>query len=100
MIYLEKLEEAKKKKRGRCWTGYKPKPGSVPYSPGSCVKEAYKLGIGLALIEAEEKPKKPKRAMDIPVTNGASAKEFLRTRREEYGRAVRDFYKKEPKDKS
>ena len=52
MIYLEKLEEAKKK--GRCWTGYKPKAGSVPYSKGSCVKEAYKL-IGLALIEAEEK---------------------------------------------
>ena len=51
MIYLEKLEEAKKKK-GRCWTGYKPKPGSVPYSKGSCVKEAYKL-IGLALIEAK-----------------------------------------------
>lgn len=52
MIYLEKLEEAKKKK-GRCWTGYKPKPGSVPYSKGSCVKEAYKL-IGLALTDLEE----------------------------------------------
>ena len=52
MIYLEKLEEARKKK-GRCWTGYKPKPGSVPYSKGSCVKEAYKL-IGLALIDEEE----------------------------------------------
>ena len=50
MIYLEKLEEAKKK-RGRCWTGYKPKPGSVPYSKGSCIKEGYKL-LGLALIEA------------------------------------------------
>jgi hypothetical protein len=23
----------------RCWTGYKPKPGKKPYSPGSCVKE-------------------------------------------------------------
>lgn len=58
MIYLEKLEEAKKKK-GRCWTGYKPKPGSVPYSKGSCVKEGYKL-IGLALIEdkLEESSKK------------------------------------------
>lgn len=52
MIYLEKLEEAKKKK-GRCWTGYKPKSGSVPYSKGSCVKEAYKL-IGLALTDLEE----------------------------------------------
>ncbi len=51
MRYLDKLEEAKKKK-GRCWTGYKPKAGSVPYSTGSCVKEAYKL-IGLALIDEE-----------------------------------------------
>jgi len=24
---------------GRCWPGYKPKPGKQPYSPGSCVKE-------------------------------------------------------------
>jgi len=55
MIYLEKLEEAKKK--GRCWTGYKPKAGSVPYSKGSCVKEAYKL-IGLALIDEEDGPVK------------------------------------------
>ena len=55
MIYLEKLEEAKKKK-GRCWTGYKPKAGSVPYSKGSCVKEGYKL-LGLALIEAIERKK-------------------------------------------
>jgi hypothetical protein len=51
MRYLDKLEEAKKK-RGRCWTGYKPKPGSVPYSKGSCIKEGYKL-LGLALIEAK-----------------------------------------------
>ena len=51
MIYLEKLEEAKKKKRGRCWTGYKPKPGSVPYSKGSCVKEGYQQ-IGDILAEA------------------------------------------------
>jgi len=29
----------KKKKKSRCWRGYKPKPGSVPYSPGSCIKE-------------------------------------------------------------
>jgi hypothetical protein len=50
MKYLEKLEEAKKK--GRCWSGHKPKPGSVPYSKGSCVKEAYKL-IGLAFIGEE-----------------------------------------------
>ena len=25
---------------GRCWAGYKPKPGKTPYSPGSCVKES------------------------------------------------------------
>ena len=37
MIYLEKLEEAK---RGRCWKGFKPRPGSQPYSKGSCVKES------------------------------------------------------------
>ena len=49
MIYLEKLEEAKKK--GRCWTGYKPKAGSVPYSKGSCVKEAYQR-IGSTIDEA------------------------------------------------
>ena len=55
MRYLDKLEEAKKKK-GRCWTGYKPKAGSVPYSTGSCVKEGYKL-LGLALIEAIERKK-------------------------------------------
>ena len=50
MRYLEKLEEAKKK--GRCWSGHKPKPGAMPYSKGSCVKEAYKL-IGLAFIDEE-----------------------------------------------
>jgi len=38
-----------KKKRGRCWSGYKPAPGSTPYSKGSCVKEAYKrLGFVIA----------------------------------------------------
>ena len=34
--WLEALLEAKKK--GRCWTGYKPTPGKEPYSPGSCQK--------------------------------------------------------------
>ena len=29
------------KKKTRCWTGYKPKPGSVPYADGSCIKETY-----------------------------------------------------------
>jgi len=26
------------KKKGRCWTGYKPTPGKEPYSDGSCMK--------------------------------------------------------------
>ena len=33
------LSEAAKKK-GRCWSGYKPTPGKTPYSKGSCMKEA------------------------------------------------------------
>ena len=32
------LYEESKKKKGRCWTGYKPTPGKEPYSPGSCEK--------------------------------------------------------------
>ena len=32
------LYEESKKKKGRCWTGYKPTPGKEPYSPGSCKK--------------------------------------------------------------
>lgn len=35
------IEEEKKK--GRCWTGYKPVPGKKPYSPDSCVKEEEQL---------------------------------------------------------
>ena len=27
-----------KKKKGRCWSGYKPVKGKKPYSPGSCRK--------------------------------------------------------------
>ena len=34
------MSSRKAKKRGRCWTGYKPKPGSVPYSKGSCIPES------------------------------------------------------------
>jgi hypothetical protein len=30
------LLERKKKKKGRCWTGYKPTPGVKPYAKGSC----------------------------------------------------------------
>ena len=28
-----------KAKKTRCWKGYKPTPGRIPYSPGSCIKE-------------------------------------------------------------
>ena len=38
------------KKKTRCWTGYKPTPGKVPYSSGSCVKEAYQR-IGRLIAE-------------------------------------------------
>jgi len=37
---IELITEAKKKKKkGRCWTGYKPTPGVTPYAPGSCKKK-------------------------------------------------------------
>lgn len=36
--FKEFLEEEKKKKGGRCWTGYKPVPGKAPYSDDSCEK--------------------------------------------------------------
>ena len=31
------------KKKGRCWTGYKPTPGKKPYSDGSCQKEGWEM---------------------------------------------------------
>ena len=34
-----KEEYIEEKKKGRCWTGYKPTPGKKPYSEGSCQKE-------------------------------------------------------------
>lgn len=34
--YHQWLSENKKKKKSRCWTGYKPVKGKAPYSPGSC----------------------------------------------------------------
>lgn len=38
--HIEKIkEEVELDEAGRCWTGYKPKPGKKAYSPGSCVKE-------------------------------------------------------------
>ena len=39
-----------KKKKTRCWRGYKPTPGKTPYSPGSCMKEAY-IAIGRLMVE-------------------------------------------------
>ena len=39
------------KKKSRCWTGYKPKPGSTPYAPGSCIKEA-NMRIGRVIADA------------------------------------------------
>ena len=44
-------EYIEEKKKGRCWTGYKPTPGKEPYSPGSCQKEeviAFLMGEGYA----------------------------------------------------
>jgi hypothetical protein len=38
--HIEKIkEEVDLDEAGRCWTGYKPKPGKKAYSPDSCVKE-------------------------------------------------------------
>ena len=42
------------KKKTRCWKGYKPTPGKVPYSSGSCMKEDVYQRIGR--IIAEKKP--------------------------------------------
>ena len=36
----EEVEVLDEKKKGRCWTGYKPTPGKKPYSDGSCQKES------------------------------------------------------------
>ena len=40
---------------GRCWPGYKPKPGKTPYSPGSCVKESAAAAIAAATAIAKKK---------------------------------------------
>jgi hypothetical protein len=40
-----------KKKKTRCWKGYKPTPGKVPYSPGSCIKEGVYNKMVLILTE-------------------------------------------------
>jgi hypothetical protein len=35
---LDKMS-AKKKRKSRCWDGYKPVPGKKPFSDGSCKKK-------------------------------------------------------------
>ena len=40
---------------GRCWPGYKPKPGKKPYSPGSCVEESAAAAIAAATAIAKKK---------------------------------------------
>lgn len=49
--YKKWLQENKKKKKTRCWKGYKPTPGKKPYSDGSCepiseVKKAHQSPAG------------------------------------------------------
>ena len=49
----KKIDETiEKKKKNRCWEGYKPVPGKKPYSEGSCVKKSEELYI----IEKSDKP--------------------------------------------
>jgi len=40
---------------GRCWPGYKPKPGKTPYSDGSCFKESAAAAIAAATAIAKKK---------------------------------------------
>ena len=40
---------------GRCWPGYKPKPGKEAYSDGSCVKESSAAAIAAATAIAKKK---------------------------------------------
>ena len=40
---------------GRCWPGYKPKPGTKPFSPGSCVKESAAAAIAAATAISKKK---------------------------------------------
>ena len=47
-----------KKKKGRCWPGYKAKPGSTPYAKGSCVKEESYAKIANLIIEVAAWQKK------------------------------------------
>ena len=83
------------KKSGRCWRGYKPKKGSTPYAPGSCVKEANArmgkvLANALGLTEEEEK-----------ITDLASANRHIKDKQKNFQTEFENFYKKdEPKTKT
>jgi hypothetical protein len=49
---------AKKKKKGRCWQGYKPVPGKKAYSEDSCVKIGEKREKNTASKKLERRRKK------------------------------------------
>jgi hypothetical protein len=67
--------EKSKKKKGRCWKGYKPKPGSVPYSKGSCIPESYiTLGRAVYSILHEKKTPAWQRKEGQNPTGGLNAK--------------------------
>tara|TARA_R110000824_G_scaffold70792_2_gene181570 strand:- start:139 stop:513 length:375 start_codon:yes stop_codon:yes gene_type:complete len=42
---------SKKKKKKRCWKGYKPTPGVTPYDKGSCMKESTYQRVFNLLLE-------------------------------------------------
>jgi hypothetical protein len=82
MKHLKRLVEAKKKK-GRCWSGYKPAPGSTPYSKGSCVREAYKrLGFVIAeyaLTKPDQDVSDARKEVEQARKQGAMAAKAIQT---------------------
>jgi hypothetical protein len=40
---------------GRCWPGYKPKPGKKAFSPGSCMKESAAAAVAAAIAISKKK---------------------------------------------
>jgi len=40
---------------GRCWPGYKPKPGKKAFSPGSCMKESAAAAVAAAVAISKKK---------------------------------------------
>ena len=54
------MADKSKKKKGRCWKGYKPTPGKTPYSPGSCMKEGEEKNNPWAICGASVDQKKNK----------------------------------------